>query len=275
MSSPNAPADDAVTPDPPVSVTRDGAVATVRLNRPEAMNALDAPTKVALLESVTEVADDPSVRCVVLTGTGRAFCVGQDLREHARQQQEQDPALWHTVPEHYNPIALTLATMPKPVVAAVNGVAAGAGAAFALAADLRVLAASAGFNFAFTGIGLSADSGSTWWLPRLVGTARATQLLLQPRTVEAAECLTLGLAGEVVPDGELADRVGELAAGLAAGPTVAYGALRRALAFSAGHDLATSLGNEAELMHLTGATADHRAAVEAFLAKRPPRFEGR
>jgi 2-(1,2-epoxy-1,2-dihydrophenyl)acetyl-CoA isomerase len=239
------------------------------------MNALDTPTKVALREAVLEAAEDDSVRCVVLTGSGRAFCVGQDLREHVRLQQARDPSLWRTVPEHYNPTALALATMPKPVVAAVNGVAAGAGAAFAFAADVRLLAASAGFNLAFTAIALSADSGASWWLPRLVGMARAKDLLLRPRTVDAATCLELGLASEIVADEDLPGRAAALAADLAAGPTIAYGAVRRAVAYSATHDLPASLEYEGELMALTGASADHAAAVAAFLAKQAPTFEGR
>lgn len=270
MVEPPAPA-----PVAPVVVETEGAVVTVRLNRPEAMNALDVATKVALRDAVLQAGDDPAVRCVVLTGTGRAFCVGQDLREHIGLLTTGDESLWRTVPEHYNPIATALATMPKPVIAAVNGVAAGAGAAFAFAADLRIVAASGGFNLAFTGIGLSADSGSSWWLPRLVGAARAKELLLMPRTVGADEALALGLATEVVADAELPGRVAELAARLAAGPTVAYGAVRRAVAFSTGHDLISSLAHEAELMDLTGGTRDHRAAVDAFLAKQPPTFQGR
>jgi 2-(1,2-epoxy-1,2-dihydrophenyl)acetyl-CoA isomerase len=259
----------------PVVVTADGPVTTLRLARPEAMNALDVPTKVALRDALATAAGDEGVRCVVLTGAGRAFCVGQDLREHARLLEGGSDALGSTVVEHYNPIALTLATMPKPVVAAVNGVAAGAGAAFAFAADIRILAESAGFNLAFTGIGLSADSGSSWWLPRLVGAARAKELLLLPRTVGAREALDLGLATEVVADGDLADRTRELAQQLAAGPTVAYGAVRRAVAYSLAHPLEEALAHEGELMTLTGATADHRAAVAAFLAKEKPVFEGR
>src|SRR4051794_7766550 len=167
-----------VTDADPVVVATDGGVRTVRLARPEAMNALDVPIKVALRDALLTAAEDDAVRCVVLTGTGRAFCVGQDLREHVRLLADGSDVLTTTVTEHYNPIALALATMPKPVVAAVNGVAAGAGAAFAFAADLRILAASAGFNLAFTGIALSADSGSSWWLPRLVGAAKAKELLL-------------------------------------------------------------------------------------------------
>jgi 2-(1,2-epoxy-1,2-dihydrophenyl)acetyl-CoA isomerase len=258
----------------PVVVEREGAVATVRLNRPEAMNSLDLLTKQTLLETLTDVAEDPQVRCVVLTGSGRAFCVGQDLREHVGLLQRDDPSLWETVPQHYNPIAELLATMNKPVIASVNGVAAGAGAAFALAADFRIMVDTAGINLAFAGIALSCDSGSSWWLPRLVGPARAKELLLLPRTVPAAECHDLGLVTRVVTAPELDEAVRDLATTLAAGPTLAYGSIRRAVAFSAGHDLAESLAHEAEHMATTGASADHRAAVDAFLAKEPPAFTG-
>jgi 2-(1,2-epoxy-1,2-dihydrophenyl)acetyl-CoA isomerase len=265
------------TGEPPVvRVQRDGAVATVVLDRPEAMNAMTTAAKEQLLAAVTSVAHDDAVRCVVLTGTGRAFCVGQDLREHAEVLAGGDlDALWSTVPRHYNPVALALATMPKPVVAAVNGVAAGAGASFAMAADLRLVAESAGFNLAFTGIGLSADSGSTWHLQRLVGAGRALDLLLRPRTVRAAEALAIGLATEVVKDDELSDRAASVAAALADGPTLAYAAVRRAVAFSATHDLAASLEHEAGLMASTGATRDHADAVRSFLAKERPTFHAR
>lgn len=259
----------------PVVVERDGTVATVRLNRPDAMNALDTPTKEALLAALTEVADDEAVRCVVLTGSGRAFCVGQDLREHVQLLTSDDPSLWETVPKHYNPIAELLATMNKPVVAAINGVAAGAGAAFAMAADLRIAVDTVGFNLAFAGIALSCDSGSSWWLQRLVGPARAKELLLLPRTVPAEECLSLGLVTELVPADGFEARVREVAQQLAAGPTLAYGSIRRAVAFSAGQPLAESLATEGEYMALTGASADHRAAVDAFLAKEKPTFTGR
>lgn len=262
-------------PEPTVRYDRADGVATVTIDRPDAMNALDTPTKVLLRDTLAEAAADDAVRCVVLTGTGRAFCVGQDLREHVGLLTSGDASLWTTVPEHFNPIATTLATMPKPVVAAVNGVAAGAGASLAMAADLRVLGRRGGFNMAFTGIALSADSGATYWLPRLVGMPLARELLLMPRTVEAEECLRIGLATEVVADDELAARAAELAHRLAAGPTTAYASVRRALAYSASHDLADSLAHEAELMSLTGGTADHVEAVEAFLAKRPPVFTGR
>ncbi len=259
----------------PVLLDVSGGVATVTFNRADAMNALDTPTKELLLSTLQRVAEDVDVRVVVLTGTGRAFCVGQDLREHIGLLQSGDESLWQTVPEHYNPIVELIATMNKPVIAALNGVAAGAGAAFAFAADLRVLADTAGYNLAFAGIALSCDSGSSWSLPRLVGTARAKELLLMPRTVRAEEALALGLATRVVPADELADVVAEVAGTLAAGPTLAYGSIRRAVAYSAGHTLTESLAREGEYMSLTGASEDHAAAVSAFLAKESPVFTGR
>lgn len=259
----------------PVVTERADGVATVRLNRPDAMNSLDIATKKALLATLQDVAADESVRCVVLTGTGRAFCVGQDLKEHVGLLADGADALFTTVPEHYNPIVTLLSTMDKPVIAAVNGVAAGAGAAFAFAADLRIVADTAGFNLAFTGIALSSDSGSSFWLPRLVGVAKAKELLLMPRTVRADEALELGLATQVVPVDGFEAVVQEIATRLAAGPTKAYGAIRRAVEFSATHTLADSLAHEAELMASTGSTQDHRAAVDAFLAKEKPTFEGR
>lgn len=259
-----------------VRSTREGAVTTVRLDRPEAMNALDDDAKIQLLQALREAADDPAVRAVVLTGTGRAFCVGQDLGQHAEALHRADGfELGDTVRDHYNPIALLLSTMPKPVVAAVNGVAAGAGVSFALACDLRLMAQGAGLNTAFAAIGLSCDSGASWWLPRLVGMAKARELLMLPRTVRADEAMTLGLATRVVPDDELPDAAAELAARLAAGPTQAYAAIKSALLYSQGHDLADSLAHEAVLMGSTGGTGDHRGAVDAFLAKRAATFEGR
>ncbi|HEX8971490.1 enoyl-CoA hydratase/isomerase family protein [Oryzihumus sp.] len=261
--------------DAPVLLDVSDGVATVTLNRAGAMNALDIATKDALLATLQRVADDPEVRCVVLTGTGRAFCVGQDLREHISLLQSQDAALWETVPRHYNPITELIATMNKPVIAAINGVAAGAGAAFAFAADLRVIVDGGGFNLAFAGIALSCDSGSSWSLPRLVGTARAKELLLLPRTVPASEALQLGLVTRVVSAEELPGVVAELARTLADGPTLAYGSIRRAVAYSAGHDLTSSLAHESELMTLTGQSEDHQAAVAAFLAKEKPVFHGR
>jgi 2-(1,2-epoxy-1,2-dihydrophenyl)acetyl-CoA isomerase len=251
-------------------------VATITLNRPEAMNSLNVAVKVSLRDAVQKAAEDQAVRCVVLTGNGRAFCVGQDLKEHIQLLESgTSDELFTTVPEHYNPIVTAIATMPKPVIAAVNGVAAGAGASLAFACDFRILADTAGFNLAFTGIALSCDTGSSWTLPRLVGRAKALELLYFPRTVKADESLELGLATKVVPGDDLQAEVNTLAQRLATGPTVAYGAVRRSLTHSSGHDLESSLAFEAEMMALTGATDDHRRAVESFVAKEKPSFEGR
>jgi 2-(1,2-epoxy-1,2-dihydrophenyl)acetyl-CoA isomerase len=240
------------------------------------MNSLDIATKEALLAALRQVADDPTVRCVVLTGSGRAFCVGQDLKEHVQLLRSgATDSLFRTVDEHYNPIVTTLAGMAKPVIAAVNGVAAGAGASLAFACDLRIVADTAGFNLAFANIALSCDTGSSFTLQRLVGRAKAIELLYFPRTVDADEALTLGLATQVVPAGELTEVVTGLATRLAAGPTVALGAMRRSLAYAADHAFADAVAFESEQMTLTGQTADHAAAVDAFLAKQKPVFEGR
>jgi 2-(1,2-epoxy-1,2-dihydrophenyl)acetyl-CoA isomerase len=250
-------------------------VATITLDRPDAMNGLDVATKEALLAAVRRAADDEAARCVVLTGTGRAFCVGQDLKEHVQILRGSDASsLFRTVDEHYNPTVEALATMAKPVVAAVNGVAAGAGASLAFACDFRILAESAGFNLAFTGVGLSCDTGSSWTLPRLVGRAKAMELLYFPTTLSSAQSAELGLATRVVPDAEFAGEVAAFAARLAHGPTVAYGAIRRSVAHAAGHDFADALAFESQMMTLTGGTDDHRNAVDAFLAKEKPTFTG-
>ncbi|MDN5794316.1 MAG: enoyl-CoA hydratase-related protein [Intrasporangium sp.] len=261
--------------EPPLQLETTDGVAWVRLCRPEAMNSLDLALKQALRDTLEQVAADAEVRCVVLTGTGRAFCVGQDLKEHLANLTAGEATLGTTVTEHYNPIVEALAGMDKPVVAALNGVAAGAGVSFALACDFRVAVDTASINTAFAGIALSCDSGASWHLPRLVGPARAKELLYFPRSIPAAEALELGLLTKVVPAEAFDDTVRELATMLAHGPTLAYGSIRRAVAYSSTHALPESLAHEGELMSRTGATADHRAAVDAFLAKQKPVFTGR
>ncbi|MET9402589.1 enoyl-CoA hydratase-related protein [Kitasatospora sp. NPDC002965] len=257
----------------------DGGLAVITINRPEAMNALDVPTKVALRDTVTAAAEDPAVRAVLLTGAGdRAFCVGQDLKEHLgllRQAEETGEGALKTVAEHYNPLLRALAGMRKPTVAAVGGVAAGAGASLAFACDFRIVSETAGFNTAFAGIALTADSGASWTLPRLVGHARATELLMLPRTVKAAEAMELGLATKVVPAAELAATARVFAKELADGPTVAYGAIKESLAYGAAHTLSELLDKEDELQTLAGDSEDHRIAVRAFIAKEKPQYLGR
>ena len=249
-------------------------VGSIVLNRPEAMNALNRELKVALRDALAAAGEDPAVRAVLITGAGRAFCVGQDLKEHVTDLQQDAKAPWSTVSEHFNPIVLSVATMPKPVVAAVNGPAAGAGASLAFACDFRVMADTASYTLAFAGIGLTADTGASWTLPRLVGRAKAAELLMLPGGISAAQALELALATRVVPADEFATEAAEFAERLAAGPTVAYAAIKRSLAYSASHDLAASLAFEDEMQQVAGTSADHRAAVDSFLAKQPPVFSG-
>jgi 2-(1,2-epoxy-1,2-dihydrophenyl)acetyl-CoA isomerase len=251
-----------------------GGVATITLDRPQSLNSLTVEMKVGLLEAVEQARDDETVRAVLLTGAGRAFCVGQDLREHADDLASGRTDL-NTVTEHYNPIVSALTSLPMPVVAAVNGMAAGAGAALALACDFRIAAEDAGFLMAFARVGLGPDSGSSWTLQRLVGLGRATAMLLLAEPVTAQQAIEMGLVNIVVPGADLLATAAELAARLAAGPTVAYAAIKETIAFSASHDLADSLAREAETQARCGATEDHRNAVEAFLAKQQAVFTGR
>ncbi|MFH8840067.1 enoyl-CoA hydratase/isomerase family protein [Streptomyces sp. NPDC017868] len=255
-------------------------LATITLNRPEAMNAMNIATKVALREAAETASADTAVRAVLLTAAGdRAFCVGQDLKEHvgllAADQESGTSETMNTVRDHYNPIVRALTGMRKPVVAGVNGVAAGAGFGFALAADYRVVADTASFNTAFAGVALTADSGVSWTLPRLIGASRASDLLLFPRSISAQEAYELGIVNRLVPAADLAAEAEKVARKLAEGPTVAYAALKESLAYGAGHSLTEALDKEEELQTLAGASEDHTIAVRAFIAKEKPRYLGR
>ncbi|QJT03913.1 enoyl-CoA hydratase [Streptomyces asoensis] len=251
-------------------------LATITLNRPEAMNALNIATKVALRDAVQSAAADDAVRAVLLTAAGeRAFCVGQDLKEHIGLLAEGSKQVMSTVAEHYNPIVRALTEAPKPVVAAVNGVAAGAGFGFALAADYRVVADTASFNTSFAGVALTADSGVSWTLPRVIGPGRAADLLLFPRSITAQEAHELGIANRVVPAASLRTAAEQLARMLAEGPTVAYAAIKEAVAYGSSHSLAETLNREDELQTRAGASEDHAIAVRAFVNKEEPRYLGK
>lgn len=256
-------------------VERNDGVATLTMNRPESMNSLSVELKEALLDATRDVAVDPAVRAVVLTGAGRGFCVGQDLREHVQLLEAGDPAPLSTVRRHYNPLVLTLARMPKPVIAAVNGMAAGAGAGLAFACDFRIAARPAGFLLAFANVGLTLDSGVSWTLPRLVGQARATAMALLAEPVTAEAALDMGLVNAVVEPDHLLPSVQELAGRLAAGPTAAYAAIKQSIAYAATSDLEAALAKEDELQTAAGSTEDHRNATAAFVAKQTPTFFGR
>jgi 2-(1,2-epoxy-1,2-dihydrophenyl)acetyl-CoA isomerase len=255
-------------------------LATITINRPDAMNAMNVEAKVALREAVQAAGTDTAVRAVLLTAAGgRAFCVGQDLKEHVASLVADREAgtgqTMSTVQEHYNPVVRALTEMPKPVVAGVNGVAAGAGFGFALAADYRVVADTAAFNTSFAGVALTADSGVSWTLPRLIGHGRAADLLLFPRSITAQEAFELGIANRVVPAAALAAEATAVARALAEGPTVAYAAIKESLAYGAGHTLRETLEKEDEVQTRAGASEDHAIAVQAFLDKARPKYLGR
>lgn len=252
---------------------RDG-VRTLTLNRPEAFNSLTVELKELLLAALTEAADAPDVRAVVLTGAGKAFCAGQDLKEHVAALRSDDPAPFRTVAEHYNPIVRALTGMPKPVIAAVNGTAAGAGASFAYACDLRIAGESTKFLMAFATIGLTADSGASWTLPRLIGYGRAMEMMLLAKPVTAERALEIGMVTQVVPDADVLTTAVELASRMATGPTTGYGKIKEALLTGAGADLEAALECEGAGQNLLGATTDHREAVDAFVEKRTPTFTG-
>src|SRR3954464_10427791 len=245
-------------------------VATITLQRPGLSHALRGD----LLAAVTEVAGDESVRAVVLTGSGRAFCVGQDLAEHVEALRGNAATSLSVVEEEYNPLILALAGLRVPVVVGINGAAAGAGLGIALAGDLRIAAAGAKFTTAFTGIGLSSDSALAARLVHAVGGLRAAQLLLVPEPFPAETAAQWGLVHRVVEADRVAAEAQALAARLAAGPTAAYRAVKTVLATAATDTLEDTLALEARLQTELGRPADHREAVEAFLAKRAPTFTG-
>lgn len=253
----------------------ESGVAILTLNRPDALNSLTTALKVALRDTLQEIQDDDSVRAVVLAGAGRAFCGGQDLREHVELLQSGSSAPLSTVAEHYNPIATLLGGMPKPVVAAVRGMAAGAGASLALLADFRIGGPKTAFLMAFANVGLAGDTGISWALPRLVGHAKALELLLLAEPVPAAAAFELGMLTRLTEDDEdVLPTALELADRLAAGPTVAYGQIKRELAAGGSGSLAAALAVEAEAQAISGRTADHRDATLAFVQKQRPVFKG-
>ncbi|MEU4559999.1 enoyl-CoA hydratase-related protein [Actinoplanes sp. NPDC023936] len=254
---------------------RTDGVVTLTLNRPESMNSFTVDLKEALRDTLAQLESDRSVRAIVLAGAGAAFSGGQDLKEHAALLEAGSTDL-NTVQVHYNPIAQRLANMPKPVVAAVRGMAAGAGASLALLADFRIGGPSTTFLMAFANVGLAGDSGVSWSLPRIVGHAKAVELLLLAQPVRAEEAARIGMLTQLKDDDEqVLPAAQELAARLAAGPTVAYGAIKRELSIGDAGTLSDALAAEAQAQAICGATEDHREAVSAFLKKQKPVYNGR
>ena len=247
------------------------AVATITLDRPDALNALTVSLKEELLATFDRIARDPAIRAVVLTGAGRAFCAGQDLRE--RLEPDATP-LADEIRVRYNPLIRAMVGLEKPIVGAINGVAAGAGASLAFACDLRVAAEGASFLLGFAQVGLVPDSGATWLLPRLVGGAKAAELALLGEPLGALDAERFGLVARVVPPDALLAEAGTVAGRLAAAPPRALALTKRALAMSWDATLDAQLETEAVLQSEAGATADHAEGIAAFLERRPPRFTG-
>lgn len=262
--------------DQPVLLAEDAdGVRVLTFNRPDAYNAFNVELKETLLSELRWAAAEESVRAIVLTGAGRAFCAGQDLKEHIAQLATPDGPQLRTVEEHYAPLVRAVLTMPKPVIAAVNGTAAGAGASLAFACDLRIAVESAKFILAFAGVGLSADTGASWTLPRLVGYGRAMEMMLLGEPVTAPDGLTMGMVNRVVADGTALEEATTLARRLAVGPTTAYAKIKEALLAGASGDVEHALATEARTQAELGATDDHLEAVQAFVTKRKPSFTGR
>ena len=258
---------------PSASISLDvaDAVATITLDRPDALNALTVPMKGELLRALAQIARDRSIRAVVLTGAGRAFCAGQDLKE--RMAPDTAP-LAVELRERYNPIIRAMRALDQPIIGAINGVAAGAGASLAFACDLRIASADATFVLAFGRIGLVPDSGATWLLPRLVGASKAAELALLGNALSAVDAERFGLVARVVPGDELATEAREMAVRLAGLAPAALAATKHALDRAWAIDLDRALDDEAYRQGVVGASADHAEGLSAFLERRPPRFTG-
>jgi len=246
-------------------------VLTLTLNRPDALNSFTVEMKEALLAALKDAARDKEVRAIVLTGAGRAFSAGQDLKE----RQGPDVAdLGTELRLRYNPIILAMRRLEKPIVAAVNGVAAGAGISVAMACDIILAADNATFIEAFTRVGLVPDTGSTWFLPRLVGQAKAAEMMFTAEPLDATTAASLGLVNRVVPADKLADEAHALAAKLAQSAPIALALTKRALNRSFEMNLEQALDYEAQLQSVAGRSADHKEGVAAFVEKRPANFKG-
>ena len=261
---------------PPLRLEREGPLAVITLDRPDVLNAFDEALTAALTSAVDDVAKDGSVRAVVITGAGRAFSAGQDLRDRlAMVEAGKDLHLGDELRRRYHPVIAAIRAMRKPVVAAVNGVVAGAGLGIAVACDVRVAAASAVFRAAWGRVGLVPDAGSAYFLPRLIGWGRAMDMILTGEPVDADEALRIGLATRVWPDADFAREWRAYATVLANGATEAFALTKEGLNASWHHDLDAFLDVEAGLQDRAGRTRDYAEGVKAFAAKRRAEFEGR
>lgn len=252
-------------------------VLTLTLNRPDCLNAFNDEMSFELQKALKQAEKDQAVRCIVLTGSGRGFCAGQDLRSRsvstASNGSGERPHLGDSIRNRYSPIISKLRNMEKPIIAMVNGVAAGAGASIAFACDLRVAGSSAKFIQAFVKVGLIPDSGACWLLPRLIGTGRAFELAMLGETLTVETALQWGLVSQAVPDDALTETTFQLARKLAQGPTQALGLIKRAINKAMSVDLDTYLEYEAHIQEIAGRSDEYQEGVSAFTEKRAPQFQ--
>lgn len=261
--------------DSPILIHIEAGIALITLNRPEQLNSFNPEMHKALRLALKQAADDESVRSVLLTGSGRGFCAGQDLNDRNVSRGAEMPNLGDSIEKYYNPLIQQITQMPKPVIAAVNGVAAGAGANIALACDIVLAGQSASFIQAFCKIGLVPDSGGTWLLPRLVGVARAKGLMLLGDKLTARQAQEWGMIWQCVEDDALIDTSMAMARHLATQPTKGLSLIKQALSHSSHNDLNQQLELEKDLQTMAGRSHDYREGIQAFFDKRTPQFEGK
>lgn len=255
-------------------VQSDGGVAVFTLNRPEVLNSLTMGMMRGLTEGLRKAEKDKAVRCVILTAAGRAFCAGADLGDLRKRQAQQSFSLGDELRNHFNPLILQIRRMEKPVIGAVNGLAAGAGASLILSCDLKICADSAKFINAFAKVGLVPDSGITWFMPRFMGYSLALEHAWLAKPITAQQAAEFGWINRVVPAEQLMDAARALAAELARMPPMAIGLTKRAINRSLESGLEAQMEYEAQLQEILGKTKDHDEGVKAFLEKRPPVFKG-
>jgi 2-(1,2-epoxy-1,2-dihydrophenyl)acetyl-CoA isomerase len=255
-----------------VTTSKSDGILTLTLNRPEVLNAFNEEMNLALRQAIGKAESDDSVRCLVITGAGKAFSSGQDLRSRVPGEKR---FLGDSLRRLYNPVILKMRSMEKPVVAAVNGVAAGAGCNLALACDMRIASDQASFLEAFVRVGLAPDSGGSFFLPRLVGMGRAFEMMLTGDPVAADEALRIGLVNRLVPHDRLMEETWSLCERLCRGPLKGIGLIKRALNKGLAQDLESQLEYEAHLQQIAGNTEDYNEALKAFAEKRKPEFKGK
>ncbi|ADO48667.1 2-(1,2-epoxy-1,2-dihydrophenyl)acetyl-CoA isomerase PaaG [[Enterobacter] lignolyticus] len=250
-------------------------VMTLTLNRPDRLNSFNDEMHYQLAECLKQAERDETIRCLLITGAGRGFCAGQDLNDRSVDPNGPAPDLGLSVETFYNPLVRRLAKLPKPVIAAVNGVAAGAGATLALGCDIVIAARSVNFVMAFSRLGLVPDCGGTWLLPRVAGRARAMALALLGDKLSAEQAQQWGMIWQVVDDAQLLETAGQLARHLATQPTFGLGLIKQAINAAETHTLDQQLDLERDYQRMAGRSDDYREGVSAFLAKRPPQFSGK